>query len=121
AASGAASVAPAAGARLGLADPVAGRKGLVAGQHMVPLAAGAGMAEARLVRAAPRDRHAMGGVHVGDPVGFHLVADRALQLVMHALEESLALAEAPVLGIEPAIDEIRHAPVPRFGMASRPC
>ena len=58
----------------------------------------------------PLDRHgdAVLGVHVGDLAGPDLVPDGALQLVARAPQEALAIAEALVLRVETAVDEVRH-------------
>lgn len=57
----------------------------------------------------------MGGIDIRYLVGFYLILDRPLQPVAGALQESLPVAEALVLRVKPAIDEIRYALNPRFG------
>ena len=95
-------------ARLRFADPVTRRKALVAGKDMLPFTAGRGVAETRLVSATLRHRHAMRRIDIGNPIGFHTVADRSLEFFMHTPDEALPVAEAAVFGVEPAIDEVRH-------------
>ena len=58
----------------------------------------------------PFDRHRDGvfGVHVGDLAGPDLIPDGPLQFLARPPQEALAVAEALVLRVEPAIDEVRH-------------
>ncbi|MCY1246907.1 hypothetical protein D9M72_601830 [compost metagenome] len=79
------------------------------------------MLKAGLVRTTLRDRNAVGGVHIGDPVRLYLIAYRPLQFLTDPLKKALPIAETPVLGVKPAIDEIWHLPIPRLHIVNLPC
>ncbi|MDT4886514.1 hypothetical protein FQZ97_1228770 [compost metagenome] len=79
------------------------------------------MPEARLIRTTLGDRNAVGGVHIGDPVRLYLIPYRPLQFLTDSLKKALPVAETPVLGVEPAIDEIWHKPIPRLHIVNLPC
>ena len=52
------------------------------------------------------------GIDVGDLAGADLIPDASLQLFTRTPQEALAVAEAFVFRIQPAIDKDRHGNIP---------
>ena len=105
-----------AGARRRLVDAVAGAEGLVAGQHVLAQAALGRMVEGRLANPVGRHRDVAAAVDVGDAALAHRLVDGVLDVGADPPDEAAAVAEALLLRVQPAVDEVRHR-----GPVTLPC
>ena len=75
---------------------------------MIASAAVARLLKARLAGAADRHSNRLIAVDIGNLAGLDLLLDASFQLLPRPLQESLAVAQALVLRIKAAVDEIPH-------------
>jgi len=95
-------------ASIRLGNLVARDEILVARQDVVSAAAILRRAETRFVGASCGNGDHMVGIHVRDPAGSYLVPDGLLQFLAGPPDKTVAVAEALVLRVQPAVDKDRH-------------
>ena len=89
-------------------NAIPGAEFTIAGKNVFLAPTAGRVLETRLARAFCRNGNDVFGIDVGDLAAFDLFVDGPLQFRARTPEKALTVAQAFVLGIETAIDEIRH-------------